>query len=203
MRRARLGGARAVLVARDQPGDDRLQRVGFGCGEGFERFELALQPGLPAPRAFVPRAPGVLSHGRARRERRPRNGCGAGGADLLEQSAARHIARRVVIRLVRHGCSPPEFFAAAAHARDFGMSGRRLGQSYTDCPCARKGARGTGDARQWLQRADNLGKMLRVPRPTRPNRNLPRMRRPRRGPGAPLTERRCYGTLVLAGIWRG
>src|SRR4051794_16246599 len=39
MRRTRLGGARPVLVAGDEPRDDRLERIGLGGGERLQRFE--------------------------------------------------------------------------------------------------------------------------------------------------------------------
>jgi len=39
VRRARLGGAGAVRVARDEARDNCLERVGFGGGEGFERLQ--------------------------------------------------------------------------------------------------------------------------------------------------------------------
>ena len=47
MGRARLGGAGVVLVARDKPGNDGLQRVGFGCGEGFKRFKRRRRDRVP------------------------------------------------------------------------------------------------------------------------------------------------------------
>jgi hypothetical protein len=80
MGRARLGGAGVVLVARDQPGNDGLQRVGFGCGEGFQRFKRRR-------RGRVPLCSALLRHGRARRERCPGKSCRTRGPNVLEHIA--------------------------------------------------------------------------------------------------------------------
>jgi len=87
---AGLGGAGAVLIAWDQAGADRLQCVGLGGGQRFQRFALRRRDRI-ALRCVL------LCARLVRCKRRPRNGCSAGGSDLPEQAATRYTTRRVVI----------------------------------------------------------------------------------------------------------
>jgi acetyl-CoA acetyltransferase len=103
MRGARLGGAGSVRIARDQASNDRLQRIGLGGGEGLQRFKLRHRGRVPPSRL-------LLRNSCPWRERRAHNSRGARGADLLEQTAPRHITRRIVVRFARHGLPPRTIF---------------------------------------------------------------------------------------------
>ena len=120
MRGARLGGAGAVLVGRDQARDDRLERVGFGGGQRFQRLEprrCERRRRQGSRRFRCGGSRGWFCGGRGLRVGSYDSRCGAGhrgsGAgesDLLEQMAARDIAGRAApVGVIGHDVLPGIF----------------------------------------------------------------------------------------------
>ena len=124
MRRARLGGAGAVLVGGNEPRDDGLERVGFGGGERLQRFEPRRCERRRGHCSWRPRrggGGGWLCGGCGLRgcgddTRRGGGDCGGrtGEADLLEQMAARDIAGRTApVVVVGHDVLPSVFLSCS------------------------------------------------------------------------------------------
>ena len=118
MRGACLGGAWPVLVARDEPRDDGLERVGLGGGERLQRLEprcgkrhrgLRLGRGGGGGRLCRLRDGGHDPWcGSGNR------GGGAGEAYLLEQMSARDIAGRTApVVVVGHDVLPSVFLSCS------------------------------------------------------------------------------------------
>ena len=124
MRRARLGGAGAVLVGRNEPRDDGLERVGFGGGERLQRFEpwccercrgyCSWRPRRRRGRRWLCGGCGLRGcSDDTRRGGGDRSG-GTGEADLLEQMAARDIAGRTApVVVVGHDVLPSVFLSCS------------------------------------------------------------------------------------------
>ena len=124
MRRARLGGAGAVLVGGNEPRDDGLERVGLGGGQRLQRFEPWCCERRRGYCSWRPR--------RGRGRRWLCGGCGLrgcgddtgrGGGDcsgstgethLFEQMAARDIAGRTApVVVVGHDVLPSVFLSCS------------------------------------------------------------------------------------------
>ena len=124
MRRARLGGAGAVLVGGNEPRDDGLERVGFGGGERLQRFEPWRCEGRRGYCSWRPRRGGGRRwlcggcglRGCSDDTRRGGGDCSGrtGETHLLEQMAARDIAGRTApVVVVGHDVLPSVFLSCS------------------------------------------------------------------------------------------
>ena len=124
MRRARLGGAGAVLVGGNEPRDDGLERVGLGGGERLQRFEPWRCEGCRGYCSWRPRRGGGGGwlcgrcglRGGSDDTRRGGGDCSGstGEAYLLEQMAARDIAGRTApVVVVGHDVLPSVFLSCS------------------------------------------------------------------------------------------